>query len=235
VVSVYDPARPWKIGTGPGCNPREIGPIGCGQYRTHAIVLGPDSRVYVGSTPAYSSAPTGAFSRVDPRTGDVRTWLDLVPGGTVDCLAADGSYIYAAGGGKFVVFDPAIEKAVLTLDLQVSALAVTASGQEVVGTGGGGVFVFSPTAKEVTHRGPNALGDFTHLWEIEGRGVYGINPRCIGRIAPAAWRVEQVTDNGGKFLVGDRSNRLYFSRGSRVLRLDLADQPAARAEPAADK
>ncbi len=227
VASIYDPMKPWKIGADPDCNPREIGPVGSGQYRTRTIALGPDDRIYVGSIPSYNSAPTGAFSRVDPRTGAIRTWLDLVPGGAVNDLVADENHVYGAGGGKFFVFDPDAEKVVLQLDLSVSALAVAPSG-EIIGTGGGRVFVFSPSEMQLTHTAENPLGDFTHMCVVPGRGLFGINSRRIGRISPENWHVEQVAAEGGKFLAADRTGRLYFGHGSHVLRLNLPDSATSR-------
>lgn len=218
VVSIYDPTKPWKKGKGPDCNPREIGPVGSGQYRTRCIVLGPDDRIYVGSIPSYNSAPTGAFSRVDPKTGEVRTWLDLVPGGTVNRVVADQKYVYGAGGGKFFVFDPQAAEIVHSVDLAVSAMAIAPSG-EVVGTGSGRVFVFSPSQMKVTHTSENPLGDFSHMCVTPNGSTYGINPKHIGRIVPTTWQVEQIGMGGGKFLASDQQGRLYFARGSHLLRL----------------
>ena len=224
VISVYDPTQPWKVGTGADCNPREIGPLGSGQYRTRCITLGPDGMIYVGSIPSYNSDPSGAFSRVNPRTGEVRTWQDLVPGGAVNHLAVDERYVYAAGGGKFFVFDPALARVVLTIDLPVSAMVLAPSGQ-IVGTGGGRLFVFSPSSMELTHTAANPLGDFSHLTRTPEGGLFGINAKWIGRILPdgqpAGQEVRQVAAEGGKFLAADGQGRLYFGRGSRVFRLTL--------------
>jgi hypothetical protein len=227
VVSVYDPDKPWRIGTGPDCNPREIGPIGSGQYRTRSTVLGPDGRIYVGSIPSYNSAPTGALSRIDPETGEVRTWLDLVPGGAVHRLAADGRYVYGAGGGKFFVLDPDADDddpIALRRDLPVSAMAI-APGGEVVGTGGGRLFVFCPSSMRVTHATENPLGDFSHMCRAPDGNLYGINKGCIGRIAPETWQVDEVVPQGGQFLAADARSRLYFGRGSHVFRVDVREAP----------
>ena len=220
VVSIYDPARPWKVGTSADCNPREIGPIGSGQYRTRCITLGPDGMIYLGSIPSYNSAPTGAFSRVDPATGEVRTWLDLVPGGAVNQVVADDTYLYAAGGGKFFVFDPEDTEVVESLDLPVSAMVLAPSG-EVVGTGGGRVFVFSPAERKITHTAENPLGDFTDMCVAPDGALYGINAKHIGRVVPASWEVQEVAPEGGEFLAAGQDGRLYFGRGSHVLRLSL--------------
>ena len=234
VVSIYDPGRHWKIGAESDCNPREIGPVGSGQYRTRSTALGPDGRIYVGSIPSYNSAPTGAFSRVDPETGEVRTWLDLVPGGAVNRVVADDQYVYGAGGGKFFVLDPKAKEAdeiVLKLDLPVSAMELAPSG-EVVGTGGGRLFVFAPSKREVTHTADNPLGDFSHMCRAPDGNLYGINASRFGRIVSGSWQIEQIAAEGGQFLAADPQGRFYFGRGSRVLRLSLehAQEPNATPE-----
>jgi len=224
VVSVYDPSKPWKMGATAGSNPREIARIGSGQYRTRAITLGPDGRIYVGSIPSYDSAPTGAFSRVDPTTGEIRTWLDLVPGGAVDHATADEKYVYGAGGGKLFVLDPHEAKVVLALDLPVSAMALVPSG-ELVGTGGGRLFVFSPSEMNVIYRADNPLGNFSHMCIASDGNLYGINTGRIARITPQSWQVDEIATPGGKFLAADKSGSLYFGRGSHVLRLRLTAAP----------
>ena len=220
VVSIYDPARPWDPGKGLNHNPREIGPIGSGQYRTRCITLGPHDRIYVGSIPSYNSATHGALAEVDPKTGQIRTWPSLVPGGAVDHLVADDKYLYAAGGGKFFVFDPDATEIAVKLDLPVSALALAPDGK-VVGTGGGRVFVFSPSRMQVTHTADNPLGNFTHICTGPDGSIHGINASRIGRIVPGNWQVEQVAAEGGKFLANGGTGHLYFGRGSHVLRLGL--------------
>jgi len=225
VVSIYDPTKPWKKGAAADSNPREIGPVGSGQYRTRSITLGPDGRIYVGSIPSYNSAPTGAFSRVDPETGEIRTWLDLTPGGTVDRVVADDRYVYGAGGGKLFVLDPNQAEVVLAIDLPVSAMEVAPSG-EVVGTGGGRLFVFSPSEMKLIHTADNPLGNFSHMCLAPDGNLYGINGSRIGRITPESWQVDEVAAPGGKFLAADKSGSVYFGRGSHVLRV----RPVARPE-----
>ena len=105
-LAVYDPAQPWRPSRDADGNPRELGAVGHGQYRTCAIVLGPYGNIWVGSIPSYNSGPTGALSRWDPNTGEHKTWLDLVPGGAVRDITVDDKYVYCAGGGVFFVWEP---------------------------------------------------------------------------------------------------------------------------------
>jgi hypothetical protein len=176
--------------------------------------------IYVGSIPSYNSAPTGAFSRVDPATGEVRTWLDLVPGGAVNQVVADDTYLYGAGGGRLFVLEPRAAEVVESLDLPVSAMVLAPSG-EVVGTGGGRVFVFSPAQMQITHTAENPLGDFTDMCVAPDGALYGINAKHIGRVVVGSWEVQGVAPEGGEFLAAGQDGRLYFGRGSHVLRLSL--------------
>jgi outer membrane protein assembly factor BamB len=103
VVSIYDPTRPWEPGLHPGSNPREIGPVGKGQYRTRSNCLGPDGRIYVGSIPSYRSSDTGAFTICDPGTGGMDVRSDFVKGGAVETVAADGKgRVYFARGPRLL-------------------------------------------------------------------------------------------------------------------------------------
>jgi hypothetical protein len=226
VVSVYDPARPWRAGTDADANPCEVERIK-GQYRTRSCALGPDANLYMGTIPSYNSAPTGAFSRINPATNEITTWHDLVPGGAVHWVLADEKYVYGAGGGKFFVFDPAAAKPILMLDLTVSAMAVAATG-EVVGTAEKHLFVFSPREMKIIHREACPVGDFTHMCTAPDGNSYGINAAHIARITPGnwprtslarGWQVTELAAQGGQFLAADAQSNLYFSRGAEVFRL----------------
>ena len=242
VVSVYDPRKPWKPGPAGDCNPREIGPVGKGQYRTVSIVLGCDRKIYMGSVPSYESAKTGAFSRIDPAANAADVWTDLVPQGAVKSLAADDRYVYGAGGGKFLVWDCAAGEVKLTIDepagvlrtkpgdgagafapqynTPASVLAVTAEG-EVLLAFKDRVQVFSPRDMRIVREFANPLGGFSHLCRHPDGCVYGINRGHIGRIRPGQAVVEQVFDGGGKHLAVDGQGRLYFARDAEIFRLTL--------------
>ena len=219
VVSVYDPARPWRAGTGADANPREIGRIR-GQYRTRSCALGPDGNLYMGTIPSYNSAPTGAFSRINPATNEITTWHDLVPGGAVNWVLADEKYVYGAGGGKFFVFDPKTARAAYVTDLAVSAMTLASTG-DIIGTANKGVFVFSPREMKVIHSQPCPVGDFTHICTAPDGNSYGINASHIARITPGDWEVTELAAPGGTFLAADAASNLYFGRGAVVWRLRL--------------
>jgi len=217
-LAVYDPARPWQPGLAPDSNPRELGRLGQGQYRTRAIALGPDGRIWVGSVPSYNSGPSGGFSVWDPETGEHRTWLDLVPDGAVHDIAVDSRYLYCSGGGRFFVWDPGTESKVFEEDRQVFSLAVVAEGV-VVGNSGAAMFVFDRETLSVSKTFPSPIGQMDAMTAAPNGKAYGINADAVAEIEPGSWRARQIADEGGKFLAADGESVLYFARGSELYRL----------------
>lgn len=216
VVSVYDPKLPWQPGLKADSNPREIGPVGKGQYRTRANCLGPDGRIYVGSIPAYRSAETGAFTICDPKTGKMDVRTDFVKGGAVDALLADDLYVYGAGGGEFFVYDPRTDKKVFREERKVVSLAVL-KGNKVAVSGNGKIAVYDRQQGRIIDEKPNPAADFTHMATSPDGLVYGVNPKHVARISPDA-TVEILTDEGGKFAAVDGQGRVYFAQGPKLLR-----------------
>ncbi|MDM8006549.1 MAG: PQQ-binding-like beta-propeller repeat protein [Phycisphaerae bacterium] len=216
VVAIYDPKQPWQPGLKADSNPREIGPVGKGQYRTRANCLGPDGHVYVGSIPAYRSAETGAFTICDPKTGKMDVRTDFVKGGAVDTLVADDLYVYGAGGGEFFVYDPKTDKKVFREERKVTALAVL-KGNKVAVSGNGKIAVYDRQQGKIIDEKPNPAADFTHMATGPDGLVYGVNPKHVARISTDA-TVENLTDEGGKFAAVDSQGRVYFARGPRLLR-----------------
>ncbi len=221
VLSVYDPRQDWKPGLKADSNPREIGPVGKGQYRTKANCLGPDGKIYVGSIPSYRSAETGAFTICDPKTGamDVRT--DFVKGGTVEALAADEHYVYGAGGGEFFVYDPATGQKRLRVERPTISLAPTRGGK-VVASGGGKLFLYDREANAIAAEAVNPLGDFTHMAAGPDGTVFGVNARCVARAGADGVTAEILTNEGGRFAAVDSRGRVYFARGPKLFRCSPA-------------
>jgi len=217
VLGVYDPARPWQPGLKSDSNPREIGPIGKGQYRTRANCLGPDGKIYVGSIPSYESADRGALTICDPKTGAMDVRLDFVPGGAVEALVADDQYVYGAGGGEFFVYDPKTKTKRYTENRATAALAVVKDGK-VVGTGGGKFFLYDRQTNAVVSEKPLPAGDVTHLAPGPDGLAYGVGPACIVRISPDGPAVDVLASEGGKFAAIDQAGRVYFARGAKLFR-----------------
>jgi len=217
-LSIYDPSLPWRPGRAPDSNPRELGEVGHGQYRTQAIALGPDDRVWVGSIPSYNSGPTGAFSVWDPATGEHQSWLDLVPGGAVSRIAVDDRHLYCGGGGRFFVWDPVAEEKVVEIEMPVSSLAVAPDGTVAISSGDD-LALFDPEGLEITRTIPSPIGAMSSMVCAPDGRLYGINDGAVAMIDPATWEVTQIAESGGKLLAAGADGSLYFARGARLWRL----------------
>ncbi|MBN1490474.1 MAG: hypothetical protein JXA69_11210 [Phycisphaerae bacterium] len=217
VVSIFDPAQPWRPGLKADSNPREIGPVGEGQYRTKANCLGPDGRIYVGSIPSYRSAETGAFTICDPKTGEMDVRLDFVQGGAVHALVADERYVYGAGGGEFFVYDPAAKEKHFRVERPVTAIARIKGGKVVV-SGGGKLFVYDRETNTIAAERPNPAGDFSHMATGPDGQAYGVNKNRVARIGEDGTSVEILANEGGQFAAVDGHGRVYFARGPALFR-----------------
>jgi len=217
-ISVYDPRKPWRPSRDADGNPRELGEVGHGQYRTCAIALGPDDNIWLGSIPSYNSGPTGAFSRWDPETGEHESWLDLVPGGAVREIAVGDKYIYCAGGGKFFVWDPFEKEKVYEEDRQVHSLVVAPNGL-LVGNAGEEMFLFDPAQMKVTKSFASPIGVMTDMTVAPNGLLYGINKEAVGEINPETWEAAKIAEEGGALLAADGDSTLYFARGAKLYRL----------------
>ena len=216
-LSVYDPHKPWAPSRAPNGNPRELGMVGHGQYRTKAIALGPDDSIWVGSIPSYNSAPTGALSRWDPTTGEHESWLDLVPGGGVHAIACDGDYLYCAGGGRFFVWDPAARRKLHEEELGASCLAF--AGGKIVGSAAAEVFLFDPNEMQVTSTSPSPIGGMSALAVAPGGSVYGISGEGIAEIDPISGAAGKVSAAGGHLIAVTTDGDVYFADGANLYRL----------------
>lgn len=142
-LSIYDPARAWNYGKAKDSNPRGIGPMGDGHLRPHAMVIGPDGRVYVGSLPPYGQTG-GSMGIYDPKEDKVvENYRHVVTNQGISalCFAPDtkllfgGSCIEAGGGGTILAREAVVflwdvagrkklaEKVVVTGDSMISVLA----------------------------------------------------------------------------------------------------------------
>ncbi|MBI2440003.1 MAG: hypothetical protein HYV35_01380 [Lentisphaerae bacterium] len=85
-LSVYDPKEPYKFGTDPGSNPRDVGaadPVAC---RPRAMLAGPAGKVWIGAVPDYGMWG-GTLSAYDPQTGTFTSHRHLVKNCSVVALA----------------------------------------------------------------------------------------------------------------------------------------------------
>lgn len=217
VLSSYDPELPWKPGVETDANPREIGPIGKGQYRTQTNCLGPDGKLYAGSIPSYNSAALGAFTICDLKTGAMNVRTDFVKGGAVNVLVADDKFVYGAGGGEFFVYDPTKGDKSFRADRACTALAVL-GGEWVVASGGGKLFVYDHEQNQIVAESHNPAGDFNHMAAGPDGRAYGVNPACVAQVERDGSSVKIIAKPGGKYLAVDRQARAYFARGPQLFR-----------------
>jgi streptogramin lyase len=221
-LSVYDPAKPWTPGRSPEHNPRELGSVEGGQYRTKTVIPGPDGTIWVGSIPDYNSGPTGAFTRWYEETGEHRNWHDLVPGGAVHHVVTDGRYLYCGGGGRFFVWDPDTLTKCVEIECLVSALALTSDGW-IAGSGDGSVFVFDPAAMGIVDRFASPVGALKAMTVTHDGSLYGINDGAIVRVDVTGRTIDTLTAEGGQHLAADGNGDLYFARGAELFRLRVGN------------
>jgi outer membrane protein assembly factor BamB len=218
-LSVYDPSRPHKLGTGPDCNPRDFGPLGKGQYRTRATVEGPDGRIYIGSIPSYDSAPTGALTIFDEKTLTKKVITDMVPGGSVHCLAANDESVFGSGGGKLFALDPKTGQKARQRDLGCESMLMMGDGKLAV-SAAGAVQGLDPRTLETQWKVPfsqvQKLKAFHRMVAGPKAELYGVSDLGIFRVDVAAGKLIQLTRLGSTHLAADRKGRLYFSQGASL-------------------
>jgi len=226
-LSVYDPTKPYKLGSEPDANPRDFGPLGQGQYRTRATVEGPDGRIYVGSIPSYNSATTGALTIFDEKTLAKKVRTDLVPGGAVHCLAAGTEFVYGSGGGKLFALDPKTEQKAGERDLACEAMILGADGTLIV-SAAGSVQGLDPKTLGTRWQVPLAqvqgLKGFERMVTGPRGELYGVGAPGIFRVDVQEGKLVQLTKMGSTHLAADKKGRLYFSQGASLYLCDPSPQ-----------
>lgn len=242
VLSVYDPSRPYRFGTGPEDNPRDLGRMDEVSYRPRAMLAGPLGRVYVASIPDYGMWG-GPLSYFDPKTGAKRAYQRVA--GDLSCvslawlkregLIAVGTSISGGSGttpradqATLFLWDPAREEKVWegTLDRPVSAFNALVTGPDglvygtVVGRGAPELFVFDPEARAFVRR--MSLPPKTPLevgLQVGPDGlIYGFTDSAIYRLAPGASGVGEVVRSDGAFQVPGPTigDSIYFGKVHRL-------------------
>ncbi|MBI2438519.1 MAG: hypothetical protein HYV36_06885 [Lentisphaerae bacterium] len=85
-LTIYDPKKPYKFGTEPGSNPRDVGvadPVAC---RPRAMLAGPAGKVWIGAVPDYGMWG-GTLSAYDPKTETFTSHRHLIKDCNVVALA----------------------------------------------------------------------------------------------------------------------------------------------------
>ena len=214
-ISVYDPAKPYRYGTGSKANPRDFGRIDNISYRPHTTLAGPDGRAWVASTPDYGRWG-GPLSWLCPKTGRRHAYYRIAGDASCHSLAylpkqdllAVGTSI---GGGtgtrpkvdQAVVFlwDRKAEKKVWegTFEDQVTSInmLLTTPDGHLVGTFLGsksGLFFFNPESREFekTLALPGGRPLDNGLQIGRDGNIYGVTSRCVYRVDPAKDEIETV-------------------------------------------
>ena len=77
-ISLYDPALPYKFGTGPGANPLDVGPADDLSTRPHAMITTPDGKLWIGSAADYG-LNDGSLAWFDPATAKRGSTRGIMP------------------------------------------------------------------------------------------------------------------------------------------------------------
>jgi streptogramin lyase len=244
----FNPARPVASG-GPAPNPVLVNyPESDSAWRPMALINGPGGKVYAGAIAGYGKLG-GPLTVWDPATDRVAQHLNVIPGQSVQTLAAWKNLIFGGttiggGGGshptekeaRLFLWDPATRK-VLYETAPVPAAKglndlVIGSDGMLYGIGGRTLFVFDPETRTVKDRQPlpfssgiyngAALGPDGRIWGLAADGVFAIDP--------ATHQTTIVAKAPGRIYAGFalRGDSLYLVCGSTLYRYRLPSLPPAR-------
>jgi outer membrane protein assembly factor BamB len=237
-IMIFDPSRPYENGR----NPKLVHFAGEDPaWRPWAIVAGPDGTVYIGAQPGYGRLG-GVLVALNPDTGAVSRYDDVVPGQSIESLAVAGRYLVGAtnvqGGtgatasasnARIFLWDIKAHRVVFDAVPVPGAKAVTdlvtAANGVVFGVGGNSLFAFDPRSKRIVHVTalrfgaviPNCLqeGPDGALWGLARSGIFRIDARTAA--------VTFVTRTGvpvtaGMALLGQD---IYFASGANMYRYHI--------------
>ena len=217
MLTVYDPARPWRPGPGAGDNPRNLGSLGEEQYRpVTGILNGPGGNLYVGTMPEYGSRG-GALAIVDPNDDTQRSFRHLIQDHSVLGLAAGPEHVYVGtsvvsdgyiaqveGDAYFLVFDPDQEHVVFQYAVEGARSLIT------MGCGFEKIFFWTDD-----HGGGQRLF------------VYESGSHTIRRL-------EHRLEDGrvqNRPMTAAANGRLFFAHGNRVVCLDPETETLTQVRP----
>jgi outer membrane protein assembly factor BamB len=237
----YDPAKPFKLGTDPESNPRDLGRMDNVSYRPRSTLTGPLGRVWVASIPDYGLWG-GPLSWYDPNSGEKKAYYDIA--GDASCytlayldkagLIAVGTTIDGGSGtlpkvqqANLFLWDPAAEKKAWegTLDSFVhafNALVALPDGR-IIGTvtagekGKPAMFVFNSGSRrfEKTLDLPEGHPlDLGLQLGLDGY-VYGFTRSCFYRVDPKSLQVEEIFKSSDEFDIAGPilGKDVYYAKG----------------------
>ncbi len=243
-LSVYDPKRPLRFGDGEDANPRDLGPMGEGQDRPRAMVVGPHEKLYIGTYPDYG-LHGGAISVYDPKKNERRVYRNVIPNQSIASLTyiekldliAAGSSVRGGGGtralekeAKLMLWDPKEEKKVFeTIPVPeartILSLATIPDGLVYGVTDSERVFIFDPEKREV--KGVFDLGlkkpiDVSLQMGPDGL-LYGLTQEMIFYIEPGREKVSPMAKppvpiTSGMAILG---RAIYFGSHSNLYEFEI--------------
>lgn len=157
-LSVYDPAKPLRFGTGPTDNPRDLGRLDGISYRPNVLLTTPNGRIWMGSSPDYGLYG-GTLAWYDPQTGAQKSHRTVVP----DLSPASGLYL------------PELKQILLGLSIE------TGTGMPVKKDVLHGAFaLWDPAADKLTWSGDLGLDDLADVTSLAPAG-HGLVYALLGR------------------------------------------------------
>jgi hypothetical protein len=237
-IMIYRPGKPWAPAAKPDGNPwlLHYKDENSG-WRPLAMIAGPGDKVYIGATAGYGVLG-GPLAVLDPATGKVEQYMNLVKDQSVVALAAlpDGRIVggttIGGGGGshptqteaKLFLWDPAkraklFETVPAAGQGSIDALAVGKDGL-VCGFAGKTFFVFDPKEQKVVAHAPHGLGGVIYNAAFPGPDgeLYGLCSKGIFSIAPATRRPSMLATYpggvGGGFAI--RGREIFFTSGPNL-------------------
>ncbi len=243
-LSVFDPKRPLQFGDNEDSNPRDLGPIGDGQYRPRAMVAGPHGKIYIGSYPDYGLLG-GAISVYDPTKNEKRVYRHVVKNQSIASLAyiekmdliAAGSSVRGGTGtratekeAKLILWNPKEEKKVFEITpvpeaKTIFSLATTMDGLLYGITDNEKVFIFDSEKREIKKVFDLGFKEPREISLQFGRDerLYGLAKEAIFAIDPKDDRIFLLAkppvpiDSGMAIL--DR--KIYFGSGANLYEFEI--------------
>ncbi len=252
-LSIYDPKRPLRVGNNDDANPRDLGPIGGGQYRPRAMVAGPHGKVYIGSYPDYGLLG-GAISVYDPEKNEKRVYRHIVQNQSIASLAYIEKFDLIAGGSsvrggtgtraiekeaRLILWDPKEEKKIFEIipvpeAKTILSLAATVDGLFYGITDNEKVFVFDLEKREVKKifdlgfKEPREislqLGPDLRLYGLAKEAIFFIDPR---NDEVSLVVKPPVPIHSGMAMSG---RKIYFGSGASLWEFEIPIEPGKPVE-----
>ncbi len=234
-LSLYDPALPYRFGTGPGANPLDVGRADEASTRPHAMITTPDGKLWIGSAADYglwdgtlawfdpATATRGSFRGIlKDCTPFVLLWLDelkrILIGFSIE--TGTGTTVRATRGA-FGLWDPANNTATCLGDFGDAALDDVCS---LIPAGHGLVYALSGrNPRLVTHYGARPAPTRLLLVDPARQKVIAS--------APLPDEFGALPFESGHILRADTDGTLYGATSTTVFRIQpgtVTMEPVAR-------